>query len=494
MNIAEGLSLTIEDFIGRSTAVLGITNTGKTNTVAVLAEELLSRGQPLTIVDIEGEYWSLKERYDILVAGRSEHAELEIGVENAAELAEVSLRRGISVILDLSDYAEEESAALLLAYFQRLWTVAFTLRRPYQIILEEAHEWIPQGTRTPLKQLLIRIALRGRKRGLGIILASQRSAKVEKDVLTQVPLRFLHQVVHPADMTVYADLIPLPPKQVRELVGGLQVGQAVVLVNHQPAVYTIRLRHTFHPGATPTLEEVVEPELRKIDAALLRELQAMLATASERAGENSGKREAQQIQQQARRIQELEELLAARDREIAELHRQLETLGRLSVAVELPGTMAISRASVQQMQVAGTSNSGAAPMMAALPAPAVRPAPIQLRESEKAAAAVEARPPLNEKKFTAYRSRFKQVAPRYRRLLQVLTEHNREMSVSELAAWLQIEETTISKDPPLELVKLHMLARRRYNDGYHYRSTLRQHLQEAFPYADIEALVQRLFA
>src|SRR5918911_1343895 len=101
LNIAgSDLSLETEAFEGRSVAVLGISGSGKTNTAAVLIEELLTHGLPMTIVDIEGEYYGLKQQYNLLIAGRSEHAELEIGPDNAAQLAERSVQRGISVILD----------------------------------------------------------------------------------------------------------------------------------------------------------------------------------------------------------------------------------------------------------------------------------------------------------------------------------------------------------------------------------------------------------
>jgi DNA helicase HerA-like ATPase len=55
------LSLEVQAFVGRSVAVLGITGSGKTNTAAVLIEELLTQGLPMTIVDIEGEYWGLNQ-------------------------------------------------------------------------------------------------------------------------------------------------------------------------------------------------------------------------------------------------------------------------------------------------------------------------------------------------------------------------------------------------------------------------------------------------
>src|SRR5947199_4384979 len=128
----EKLSLPREEVIGQRIAVLGISGSGKTNTVAVLCEELLGK-VPLTIVDVEGEYYPLKEQYQLVVAGRSEQSEVPLLPENAAALAEVSIRRSISVILDLSEYDQDEMQQILLSYFQRLWKLSTQLRSPYEI-------------------------------------------------------------------------------------------------------------------------------------------------------------------------------------------------------------------------------------------------------------------------------------------------------------------------------------------------------------------------
>ncbi len=465
------LSLETEAFVGRSVAVLGITGSGKTNTAAVLIEELLTQGLPMTIVDIEGEYWGLKQSYDLLIAGRSEHAELEIGPENAAHLANISVQRGISVILDLSDYTQDEQYDFLVAYFQSLWDVAGKERKPYQIILEEAHEWVPQGTRTPLKQLLTRIALRGRKRGLGIILMSQRSAKVEKDVLTQVPLLFLHKVVHPIDLKVYKELIPLPGAQVEAMVGALQQGQAIVVFNQNVTDAHIRLRHTFHAGATPTLGTTVEPELRRVDEQTLRELQALLKAEKKSAS----------APDHSRRIKELEAVVAAKDAEITELRKQLALVSKPQVSVTSPQNLEKGEASVKRMHLAG--NPPAAPREARSPAPQSR-ALTQTREA----------PPLNERKFTSLARRIAVLPKLQRVLLKLLTEKNRDMNVREIAAWLNMEESTISKHPPTTLMQLHLVERDRHADGFHYRSVLRTYLQDEFPGIEVETLVHRLFA
>jgi DNA helicase HerA-like ATPase len=252
------LQISAQALVGRMVAVLGITGSGKTNTAAVLVEEFLATGYPMTIVDIEGEYYGLKERFEILVAGRSENVDIEAGPKEAPALAELSVKKGIAIVLDVSEFDEVERFEFLLAYFNALWEANFKDRKPYAIFLEEAHEFIPQSVRTPLKAILTRLALRGRKRGFGVVLMSQRSAKVDKDVLTQASVSFLHKVIHPTDLSVYKDLIPLPAKEVESMVGALGTGQAIVLYDNKVQSVSIRLRHTLHVGATPEIGETLQ--------------------------------------------------------------------------------------------------------------------------------------------------------------------------------------------------------------------------------------------
>jgi hypothetical protein len=230
-----------DSLAGKSIALLGITGSGKTNTAFVILDELLASKTAMTIVDIEGEYWQLAKRHtDMLIVGRSEHCSKEITRGNAVELAKSSLEGGIPILIDLSDYSALESHTILIKYFGTLWTYSAKVKRPYRIVLEEAHEWLPEYGTTDLKDILSRIALRGRKRGLDMMIISQRSAKVAKDVLTQTSLLFLHRVVHPIDLAVYKLLIPLQGAKVLQMVGDMQTGQAIVVHNNTPQVVSIR--------------------------------------------------------------------------------------------------------------------------------------------------------------------------------------------------------------------------------------------------------------
>lgn len=361
--------ITASALVGKMVAVLGITGSGKTNTAAVLIEELLVARYPMTIVDIEGEYYGLKERFEVLVAGQSQNVDVEMKEpEQARQLARLSVERSIPVVLDVSEFeAEEERFSFLLAYFKALWDANFNSRKPYAIFLEEAHEYVPQGARTPLKAILTRLALRGRKRGFGVILMSQRSAKVDKDVLTQASVSFLHRVQHPTDVAVYKDLIPLPAKEVEAMVAGLGQGQAIVLNGNQPVtVAQIRLRQTLHVGATPEFGEGSGPDFepKKIDVGLLVELQKLASTGSEPEPEaKQAVRSADKEREQTGRIRELETELAQARLRIVELEERVKLLvtpgsqeiipvSAAQVVPVLPAEIEIGKLKVREAEIA----------------------------------------------------------------------------------------------------------------------------------------------
>lgn len=480
-----GFELQTQTLVGRGIAVLGITGSGKTNTAAVLIEELLSNDLPLTIVDIEGEYWGLKERFEILVAGRSEHAELEIGPENAGKLAEISIKRGISVILNLSDFTQEESYEFLLEYFKSLWITSSLTRQPYQIVLEEAHEFVPQSTSTALKQVLTRIALRGRKRGLGIILMSQRSAKVEKDVLTQASLLFLHKVVHPIDLRVYKDLIPLPAAQVEDMVRRLRPGEAIVVYNHEAKIVQLRLRHTFHAGSTPTWNRVTQPKLRKLDTGMLKELRALTVGTDHRASSNNEQAKL------ATRLKELEEAIILKDAEIQRLQNQVDLLSKLSFSIEgLPNsprfsdtqTLKVDQAVVGRVITGERFNESTAEtankVISHLPEPY---AGVSLTPAE-------------QRKLNSIIQRFQKLPRLQRSILRLLFEHEgTAMTVPMMASWLSLKESTIRNHPPFDLMKMKLVTRVRGRRGYKYASSVSTYFRSEFPRLEPNVILKEIF-
>lgn len=280
------MNLDSDSLVGQRIAILGMSGSGKSNTTAVILEEALERHIPLTIVDMEGEYLSLKDRYPIVIAGRKptdalamEHSpiDLEIQLNQAEKLAELSFLRPVSLILDLSDFDLEEANEFLLAYFQRLWKLIRVKRRPYLIVLEEASELIPQSGGDPaLKSIIKTLAARGRKKGLTLVVINQRATNIEKNILTQATMLFLHYVSYPNDIKMYQEIIPLPSRDVEAIIRKLAPGDALFFFNRQVQQIHVRQRHTFHTASTPGLKDGAHSQTPKVDAGLIQELRTAL--------------------------------------------------------------------------------------------------------------------------------------------------------------------------------------------------------------------------
>ncbi|MEM3863452.1 MAG: DUF87 domain-containing protein [Metallosphaera sp.] len=207
------LTLDSNDVVRKCVSILGIRGSGKSNTAKIFAEELINAGVPVIIIDPDGEYKGLK------VTTFDKFSEDPEEIVNLVHL-------GRSVDLDVNEW-NEEVFKFLTSLMNYLWDVSKVRKKDLFILVEEAHEFIPQGERTPLSDILTRIALRGRKRGLGMILVSQRSAKVNKDVLSQSEIYFLHKVVHPVDIKVYKEILPLKTKDVENEIKSLTTGEAI---------------------------------------------------------------------------------------------------------------------------------------------------------------------------------------------------------------------------------------------------------------------------
>ncbi len=278
------LRLTANSFVSARTIALGQTGAGKGNAGALISELLLEHGLPMTVIDPEGEAWPLKAiAKNLLVVGKSAHADREYAPEQMGRLAELSVEQGFSVILDLDEYSDEEAFALLVPYLRSLWKMCNRLRRPYHLVIDEVHEFVPQLGSTPIKELLIRIGKKGRKRGLGMLAMSQDTASIDDKFLRQTDIRILLRVSYDSDLKRYQTLMPaLPNKTIEQEVPKMPQGRGYVIVNHVPTLVQLLRRKTFDPSETPKLGMGShEPALQTVDDATLRLLDESLPVPSE---------------------------------------------------------------------------------------------------------------------------------------------------------------------------------------------------------------------
>ncbi|MFP9192454.1 helicase HerA domain-containing protein [Natronosalvus vescus] len=302
--------------------VTGKSGSGKSNTASVIAEELLEAGFPLLIVDTDGEYYGLKEEYEMLHAGADEECDIQIGPEHAEQMASLALEENVPVILDVSGYLDEEEADKLLRETARqLFVKEKKLKKPFLLVVEEVHEYIPEGGGMgETGRLLIKIGKRGRKHGLGILGISQRPADVKKDFITQANWLVWHRLTWENDTKVVGRIIDT---EYSELVSELDDGQAFIQMDWMDAGVSkiqFRRKRTFDAGATPGLDDFERPELKSVSDALVDDLQNI----SERKNREEDRIEEleKRLDSKESRIESLEdELSSARD--VSEAARQM---------------------------------------------------------------------------------------------------------------------------------------------------------------------------
>lgn len=157
---------------------------GKSHALRRLLEQTHGRVQQL-IIDPEGEFASLRERYDYVLAART-------GGDTAADpraaklLAERLLQLGVSAILDIYELKAHERIRFVRHFLEALVDAPKTLWHPALVVVDEAHVFCPQQGEAESAGAVIDLCTRGRKRGFSAILATQRLSKLHKDAAAEL--------------------------------------------------------------------------------------------------------------------------------------------------------------------------------------------------------------------------------------------------------------------------------------------------------------------
>lgn len=346
LHLASGLSIPLEA-VTQTFAILAKRGSGKTYTALVMVEEMLKAGLQTVVVDPVGVCWGLRAAANgrdaglpIIVLG-GEHGDVAIEATAGAAIADFVIEEGQSVVIDLSGFSNNEMVRVVTDFAERLYQKN---RSPLHLILDEADSFAPQKP-MPGEQRMLgaidKIVRRGRARGLGVSLVSQRPAVINKNVLTQIEVLIALRTVSPQDRKAIESWIEVhgTPEQRDELMSSLPslpIGTAWVWSPGWLNVFQrvqIRQRETFDSSATPTWEsQVILPrKLAAVDLSALR--QRISASVQPEAKEGESK----QLAKLRQRVMELEQQLHTRvvdrievpifqDGEVQRLEAALESL------------------------------------------------------------------------------------------------------------------------------------------------------------------------
>jgi DNA-binding transcriptional regulator GbsR (MarR family) len=305
----DGVTLPVVEVLTGRGFITGKSGSGKSNSASVIIEELLDEGFPALIVDVDGEYYGLKEEYEILHLGADEESDMRVGVEHAEKIAELALEKNIPIILDVSAFLHaDEQKEIIKEVCRHLFSKEKKLKKPFLILLEEIHEYIPEGGGLDeTGQMLVKIAKRGRKHGLGLCGISQRPANVKKDFITQCDWLVWHRLTWENDTSVVRRVVG---SDYADEVQELDDGDAFLMTDWDDTIRHVQFRRkeTFDAGATPGLGDFQRPNLKSVSGDILEELEEISEQQSQRQDE----------------IENLREELAEKEEQISELEEELE--------------------------------------------------------------------------------------------------------------------------------------------------------------------------
>lgn len=266
LTLAPGLKFP-DEAVTQAIGILAKRGSGKSNAGAVLAEEMHKAGLPFVVVDPVGAWWGLRSSADgkgtglpvPIFGGYRGDVPLEPG--GGALIADLIVEENLSAVLDVSAFDSETAKRRFLWMFaERLYLQKGKPEHdsPLHLFLEEADDYIPQRATGDVARCLgafERIVKRGRARGLGCTMISQRSASLNKDVLTQIETLIVLRTTSPQDRKAIADWVKYhgQSEEILESLSSLAPGEAWVWspwLNLTKRVQ-IRRRQTFDSGATP---------------------------------------------------------------------------------------------------------------------------------------------------------------------------------------------------------------------------------------------------
>jgi uncharacterized protein DUF87 len=266
LKLSSTLSLPAEDALESAIAIIGKRGRGKSGLVKVLLEELCRVGLPFVAFDPVGIMWGLRSSLDgksssglqVLIVG-GQHGDLKLERRGGAEVARAVVQANVSCIIDFS----EESKAVYREFVTDFSHALFAANdAPRMVVIEEAPELVPQRLRPDLTatfEAVERLVSRGRNKGLGCILVSQRAATIHKDVLTQIDAMFIFGLTSPQDRKAIGEWVESKDDAKRmaefsEGIAGLERQEAWFW---SPEVFgdafqkiKVRPFHTFHPDKT----------------------------------------------------------------------------------------------------------------------------------------------------------------------------------------------------------------------------------------------------
>ncbi|MEE2950911.1 MAG: ATP-binding protein [Pseudomonadota bacterium] len=263
----EPAELDLEELLSTRLLVQGNSGSGKSHLLRRLLERSAGHVQQ-AIIDPEGDFVTLAERYGHVVVDAN---------RTPSELARIASRirqHRASVVLTLEGLDAEVQMMCAAAFLNGLFEADRAFWFPMLIAVDEAHLFAPamagehsEEARRASLGAMTNLMCRGRKRGLAGVIATQRLAKLAKNVAAEASNFLMGRTFLDIDMQRAADLLGID-RRGAERFRDLETGNFVALgpaLFRRPLPIRIGPTETHSKAGRPTLTPL--PDLPPEDLA-----------------------------------------------------------------------------------------------------------------------------------------------------------------------------------------------------------------------------------
>ncbi len=212
------------------------------------------------ILDIEGEFSTLREDYDYILAGKD--GDIPADPRSAALLARKLLELNVSAIIDLYELHAHERKQFVKIFLDAMVNAPKNLWHPCIVVLDEAHVFAPQVGQSEALQSVIDMATRGRKRGFCLVPATQRLSKLHKDVAAECNNKLIGRTGLDVDMKRAAEELGFTTKEQLLSLRALAPGEFYAFgpaISTEVVKFKIGEVHTTHKPKTGSKAGKVTP-------------------------------------------------------------------------------------------------------------------------------------------------------------------------------------------------------------------------------------------
>ncbi len=261
----------LEELLATRLLVQGNSGSGKSHLLRRLLEGSAPWVQQI-VIDPEGDFVTLADRFGHVAVEAANYSEAEI-----VRVAQRIRAHRVSVVLNLEGLDIDAQMKCAATFLNALFDAPRDQWYPALVVVDEAQLFAPavagevsEDARKASLSAMTNLMCRGRKRGLAGVIATQRLAKLAKNVAAEASNFLMGRTFLDIDMARAADLLGMDRRQA-EQIRDLERGHFLALgpaLSRRPVAYRI--------GAVETGARSTSPKLMPMPAAAGPEAEALL--------------------------------------------------------------------------------------------------------------------------------------------------------------------------------------------------------------------------